>query len=321
MGHNPPMKPRLQISRAAIDMIKRFEGCRRTAARTPDGGWVIGHGHTRTARAGAEVSQADAEALLIYDLIGVAHAVNEHTFTPLSQNQFDALCSFVFSIGAEAFRGSAVLGRLNEGAHLQAACAMELWRRAEVAGEHPVVDALVRRRAAEKALFLTPAGPWVAAPSAILRPGLDMDVDGLVPRETPVVVEATMAGDRLSLRRAAAGSQHAHPATAAAEAVTARLADIFSGPEHPAAPDVQHSRAPDPAAGGMGVLAALAAIGIALFLGGLYWAFRFAPEAGLSPSGALTVGWLAGVTGVGCVGYAAYRLFERLGQADEPLSR
>jgi len=85
------MQPRHRVSRAAIELIKRFEGYRQAAAQLPDGRWTIGHGHTLTAREGASVSADDAEALLLYDLIGVAHALNEAIFTPLTQNQFDAL--------------------------------------------------------------------------------------------------------------------------------------------------------------------------------------------------------------------------------------
>jgi len=174
------MQARHRVSRAAIDLIKRFEGYRQAAAQLPDGRWTIGHGHTLTARQGAEVSQDDAEALLLYDLIAVAHALNEAVFTPLTQNQFDALASFTFNIGLDNFHQSGVLRRLNEGALIQAACAMELWRKANIGGERIVIDALVRRRACEKALFLTPPGEaWVAAPSPILRPLLDTDADGV----------------------------------------------------------------------------------------------------------------------------------------------
>ncbi|HWU12600.1 MAG TPA: lysozyme, partial [Caulobacter sp.] len=159
------MKPRYQVSRAAVDLIKRFEGYRMKAAQLPDGRWTLGYGHTLTARAGTSVSEQDAEALLLYDLITVAHAVNENVYTTLNQNQFDALVCFAFNIGTENFVRSAVLRRLNEGALLQAACEMEMWRKADFEGERIVVDALVRRRSAEKALFLTPPdGAWVAAP-------------------------------------------------------------------------------------------------------------------------------------------------------------
>jgi lysozyme len=197
------MKPRYQVSRAAVDLIKRFEGYRMKAAQLPDGRWTLGYGHTLTARAGASVSEQDAEALLLYDLITVAHAVNENVYTPLNQNQFDALVCFAFNIGTENFVRSDVLRRLNEGALLQAACEMEVWRKADFEGERIVVDALVRRRSAEKALFLTPLdGHWVAAPSSVLRPKIDHDAGRLVPSQTPAALVTALSGDKAVALRA-----------------------------------------------------------------------------------------------------------------------
>lgn len=230
------MRPRHQISRNAIELIKRFEGYRRKAARLADGRWTIGYGHTLTARKGAEVSEADAEALLVYDLIAVTHAVNEAVYAPLNQNQFDALCSFVFNVGTENFRGSAVLRRLNEGEPLRAACAMELWRKSDVAGERIVVDALVRRRAAEKTLFLTPTGGWVPAPTPVVRPALDLDIAGETPRQEPAEVQAPLDGEAAAAEATAAEpSARAAPsersaAQAAAGGVTARLQSLFPDP-------------------------------------------------------------------------------------------
>jgi len=243
------MKPRHRVSRAAIELIARFEGYRRKAAQLPDGRWTIGYGHTLTARAGAEVSEEDAEALLLYDLIAVSHALNEGIYTPLSQNQFDALASFVFNIGLDNFAGSGVLKRLNEGALIQAACAMELWRKADFAGERIVIDALVRRRAAEKALFLTPEGGWPAAPSPVLRPLLDEDAWRLVPAEPPAPLTASLEGERVHVLRAdepppvpvAPEEDAASPVQAAAEAVASRLQTIFAEPtpEEPRAPTAE----------------------------------------------------------------------------------
>jgi lysozyme len=230
---------RHRVSRAAIELIKRFEGCRRHAAQLPDGRWTIGYGHTLTAREDAEVTEPDAEALLLYDLISVAHLVNENVYAPISQNQFDALCSFAFNIGSDNFRRSQVLKRLNAGAAVQAACAMELWRKADFEGERIVIDALVRRRAAEKALFLTPAGDaWVPAPSPVLRPVVDLEAADLVPATTPVEVETTVEGDRIVVRRETPAEEAGAPAlAAAAEAVAGRLETLFADPgEEPAPP-------------------------------------------------------------------------------------
>jgi lysozyme len=227
------------VSRTAIELIKRFEGYRRKAAQLPDGRWTIGFGHTLTARQGAEVSQDDAEALLMYDLIAVAHAVNEQTHAPLNRHQFDALCAFAFNIGLDNFARSGVLKRLNEGAPILAACAIELWRKAEVGGEKIVVDALVRRRAAEKALFLTPEGEaWPTAPSHILQPLVDTDAHEIVPRQTPVAVETALEGEAVVLTRegeavpppAVPDEEDESPVRAAAEAVTGRLSTIFQEP-------------------------------------------------------------------------------------------
>jgi lysozyme len=235
------MKPRYQVSRAAVELIKRFEGYRMKAAQLPDGRWTLGYGHTLTARAGASVSEQDAEALLLYDLITVAHAVNENVYAPLNQNQFDALVCFAFNIGTENFVRSAVLRRLNEGTPLLAACEMEMWRKADFEGERIVVDALVRRRSAEKALFLTPAdGHWVAAPSSVLRPKIDYDAGKLVPSQSPAAITTSLNGDKAVALRADGSSLAAltgngpSASEQAAAAVGARLEAIL--PDETAAP-------------------------------------------------------------------------------------
>ena len=243
--------PRQQVSRAAIDLIKRFEGYRRKAAQLPDGRWTIGYGHTLTARQGAEVSEADAEALLIYDLIGVTSVVDELVFADLNRNQAAALYAFAYSVGLDAFRRSDVLKRVNEGAFVQAAFGLELWRRAEFEGEKIVIDALVRRRAAEKLLFLTPPGGWRPAPSAILRPELDEEAPDTAPRETPVELAASLEGDAVKVARGEPQERQEAGSlvTAAAEAVGARLETLYSEtdalpPQAPSEPDTAVEDAP-----------------------------------------------------------------------------
>lgn len=189
-----------RISRAGLELIKSFEGLRRKAARLPGGRYVVGYGHIRSAREGAEVDEADAEALLRYDLLPIEAAVNDWAHAPLTQNQFDALASFSFNIGLRTFRRSDVLRRVNEGAFLQAAAALDAWRRVDLDGEPVIVDALVRRRAVEKALFLTPAEGQAPAPSAVLKPKLDTGAAILA--RTPEQVTAPLDGDRAVALRA-----------------------------------------------------------------------------------------------------------------------
>ena len=232
-----------------------FEGFRPKAARLDDGRWTIGYGHTQTAREGAEITEADAQALLLYDLIQASHTVNEHVYAPLTQNQFDALVSFVFNIGVRGFRGSPTLRRLNEGRPLDAALAMELWRKADVEGERIIIDSLVRRRAAEKALFLKPMEGWMPAPTPILPPKIDYDAMALIPLNSPVVARTATDGDRVFAERAATGptapvaesSASADAANAVIERLEAILAEpIAAPPQSPTPASTVTTAEPDP---------------------------------------------------------------------------
>ena len=170
---------RMRTSKAGMDLIKRFEGYRARAAQQPDGTWTIGYSHTQSAREDLRISKADAEAVLReYDLPPIEYLIGANVLAPLNQNQFDALVSFVFNIGAEAFQRSDVLTRLNSGASLAAAEAMMAWRKARVNGQPIVVDALVRRRVMEQALFLKHPNGAPVAPSGFIRP-----MNGAAPAE------------------------------------------------------------------------------------------------------------------------------------------
>lgn len=167
------MTGRMRTSAAGLELIKTFEGLRETAVRLPDGRWTIGHGHVRTAREGLTVTAKDAEALLVQDLKPIENAVSAMIFAPLMQGQFDALVSLAYNISMGQFRESEIVGHLNAGNYLAAANGFDLWRKARLHGRVMVVDALVRRRAAEKALFLDhPSGP-PSAPTPMVTPEMD----------------------------------------------------------------------------------------------------------------------------------------------------
>ncbi|MCB2112610.1 MAG: lysozyme [Parvularculaceae bacterium] len=149
----------MKISDAGIELIKRFEGLELQSYRDIAGVWTIGYGHTETAGPDQRISESEAEDLLRRDLAARERAVDQLTSKPLNQNEFDALVSFVFNIGAQAFKNSTVRKRLNRGDRLGAADAISWWNKASIEGVLREIPGLIRRRAAERARFLTPVKP------------------------------------------------------------------------------------------------------------------------------------------------------------------
>ncbi|MDZ4759953.1 MAG: lysozyme [Alphaproteobacteria bacterium] len=190
------MTGRLRTSRAGLDLIKSFEGFREAAARLPDGRWTIGYGHVRSAREGVTITEDDAEDLLRFDLGPIEEAIHALAFAPLNQNQFDALASLVFNISPGQFKESEILRGINAGEYIAAASAFDAWRKARINGRVIVVDALVRRRAIEKAMFLEHPDGRPAAPTPVVTP--ELDVQAAVLRETPSEVTAPLIGLRAS---------------------------------------------------------------------------------------------------------------------------
>ena len=118
---------------------------------------TLGVGHLLTAAerkrmpVGTKISKAESQAYLAKDLETAEDAVRAAVKVPITQNQFDALVSFTFNVGAKAMRGSSVIRRLNARDFTGAANAFLLWNKA--GGK--VQKGLVNRRKAERELFLT----------------------------------------------------------------------------------------------------------------------------------------------------------------------
>jgi GH24 family phage-related lysozyme (muramidase) len=160
------------ISPEGFALIQEHEGFRSRPEPLPSGDWVVGHGHVRPGAPGKRVTRNQAAVLLERDLAPVERLVNAKLKRRLTQSQYDALVSFAFSIGPDAFARSQVLKRVNAGEFVLAACAMEAWRKSDMSGEAQVAAALVLRRAAEKMLLLREVSEETA-PSALLRATID----------------------------------------------------------------------------------------------------------------------------------------------------
>lgn len=150
----------MQISQTGIDLIESFEGCCLDAYQDIGGVWTIGYGHTQDVCAGMMITQEQATQMLLQDLVIYEGYVNQYVTVPLTQNQFNALVSFTYNLGPDAFAKSTLLSVLNAGQYSNAAAMFLEYDHAggvEVAG-------LKRRRLAEQALFLTPdqPEPWFA---------------------------------------------------------------------------------------------------------------------------------------------------------------
>jgi lysozyme len=139
-----------RTSDEGLRLIADFEGVRLTAYRDPVGVLTIGWGHTGSdVTPGLTITRERALELLRQDVHKAEEVVVAAVKVPLTRGQFDALVSLTFNIGAAAFRGSTLLRELNAGRYDRAAGEFDRWTRA--GGR--VLAGLVRRRAAERALF------------------------------------------------------------------------------------------------------------------------------------------------------------------------
>lgn len=140
-----------KISENGINLIKSFEGLRLSAYKCPAGVWTIGYGHTGNVKPFDVVTEKQAEDILKNDLIKFEKVINDFVSVELNQNQFDALVSFVFNVGANAFKKSTMLKFLNANHFPLAAGQFDRW--VYIKGEKS--NGLINRRKKEKELFLS----------------------------------------------------------------------------------------------------------------------------------------------------------------------
>jgi len=144
----------MNIGDKGLDLIKSFEGLVLTAYMpTPQDVPTIGYGHTKTVKMGMKITEQEAVILLKKDLGWVETAIDTYVTVPLNQNQYDALASFIFNIGATQFRKSTLLKKLNSGDYAGAADQLPRWNKQK----GKVLNGLTRRRKAERELFLSKA--------------------------------------------------------------------------------------------------------------------------------------------------------------------
>lgn len=165
----------MKTSRAGIELIKRWEGCRLTAYRDAVGVLTIGFGHTSAAGkptvvSGMKITQQEAEEILVRDLVKYEAAVQKALTRSPTQAQFDAAVSLCFNIGPGAFSTSTFVRKFNAGDIKGAADAILLFNKA--GGK--VLPGLVKRREDERKMFLSgvakPEKPVEPVPAPVAPP-------------------------------------------------------------------------------------------------------------------------------------------------------
>lgn len=137
-----------------ICLIDNFEQCRLRAYKDAVSVLTIGWGHTNSAgsfrfKAGAVITQAKADAILLEDIKVFEAGIRSHVAVELAQYEFDGLTSLVLNIGVPHFASSTLLARLNRGDRRGAAAQFMAWTH----GGGRVLPGLVTRRQCEAALF------------------------------------------------------------------------------------------------------------------------------------------------------------------------
>lgn len=130
-------------------LIKDSEGLRLEAYADVGGIWTIGWGHT-PAHEGQVITEEEAQALFDRDTGQFVAAINRYVTVDLSQDEFDALVSFVYNIGVGAFMNSTLLRKLNSGAYLDASTEFVRWNKVD----GKPVRGLTNRRKVERDLFI-----------------------------------------------------------------------------------------------------------------------------------------------------------------------
>lgn len=142
---------RMNIDQAGISFIKAREGWRDSVYLDAAGLQTIGYGHLIKAGESFDtITEYQGELLLKQDVKFAVDAVNNLVDVDLSQNQFNALVSFVYNIGRGAFADSTLLELLNAGDYNGAFNQFKYWKHA--GGRES--SGLVARRKLEAGLFL-----------------------------------------------------------------------------------------------------------------------------------------------------------------------
>jgi len=170
------------INQNGLDLVKQFEGLYTEAYICPAGVPTIGYGHTADVQLGQSITPKEAEDILQADMKKFADAVEKAIKVEINDNQFSALVSFAFNCGAGNLRASTLCRKLNSGNYDCVPSELSRWVKATdpSTGKKRSLAGLVKRRAAEGALFLKPEGEQEESLAEFMPQKVDVEPEMLV---------------------------------------------------------------------------------------------------------------------------------------------
>ena len=141
----------MKASKGGVSFVKRFEGFEPKPYKCPAGVWTIGYGTTEGVGPDTPpMTEEEASERLEADLNRIGEVVGMH-LPQLSQNKVDAILSFCYNVGVEAFLDSTLCEVIRRNPENYIVIKNEFRRWNKAGGE--VLPGLVRRREAEAEMY------------------------------------------------------------------------------------------------------------------------------------------------------------------------
>lgn len=142
-------------SKKAYELIAKWEGFSSTPYLCPANIATVGYGSTyypdgrKVQLSDKPITEAKAMDILCQNTEYKVKGINRYLNIQLKQHQFDAIVSFVYNVGLEAFRTSTMLRKINMGDVKGAGAEFDRW----VYSNGKKLRGLVNRRRDERAMF------------------------------------------------------------------------------------------------------------------------------------------------------------------------
>lgn len=154
-----------KVSKSFIEKIKLDEGFESKPYKCPAGVWTIGYGTTRYPN-GKKVTENDiaitkdvAEVYLIEHLKKVETIVDSLCRDDLNQNQFDAICDFVYNAGTSYIDKKGIKRLYNLFKHINNYMTKgeltKYWSNLAITGGGKKLNGLIKRRKFEVDLYFS----------------------------------------------------------------------------------------------------------------------------------------------------------------------